>query len=82
MCFFKAKLPEAIKPEVMAAVPDNATAPEPNAPVFGGTQKALMDSGETGGKTGISSLKVKPAGKASLVMPAVTGANTTMGFNG
>ena len=82
MCFFKAKLPEAVNPVVTAAVPEDATAPEPNAPVFGWTEKALMDAGgETKGKTGISSIKIGKTGKSSLVMPT-TGVNPNLSFNG
>lgn len=79
MCFFKAPKLNMATPNVTAAMPEDATAPEPNAPVFGGTEKALMDSaatGETKGKTGISSVKIK----SEVKMPS-TGVNR-YGFNG
>lgn len=81
MCFFKAKMPKAVNPQVMAAIPDDAKAPEPQAPVFGGTEQNLADSGETVGKTGISSIKVA---KDKVTMPTVTvtGANTSLGGYG
>lgn len=72
MCFSSPKIPAPIQPNVLPAITETF-APEAKAPVFGGTEKALMDSagtGETKGKTGISSLKVKP-----VMRPAATGAN-------
>lgn len=80
MCFFKPSMPKVETPKVMAAMPEDAKAPEPNAPVFGGTEKALMDSagtGETKGKTGISSIKIA---KNPVKMPT-TGANKGLSFN-
>lgn len=80
MCFFKAPTITMSNPNVQAAIPADATAPEPNAPVFGGSERALMDAagtGETKGKTGISSVKIK----STVTMPSTTGVNR-YGFNG
>lgn len=81
MCFFKAKLPAAVNPDATQALPtiQETKAPEPTSPIFGGTEADLKDaasrSAETGGKRGISSLKI------ATEAPAVsTGAN--MGASG
>lgn len=62
MCFFKAPkiTTKAITPNVMQALPANATAPEPESPVFGAVdENGEQQKSETGSKTGISSLKIK-----------------------
>lgn len=61
MCFFKAPkiTTQAYTPNVMQALPDNATAPTPEAPVFGATDEEGEQSTGTKQKTGISSLKIK-----------------------
>lgn len=61
MCFFKAPkiTTQAYTPNVMQALPANATAPTPEAPVFGAYDEEGEQSTGTKAKTGISSLKIK-----------------------
>lgn len=67
MCFSapKVKMPEVVdKPTIT-----ETTAPEPQAPVFGGGDSSATETSSNAKKTGISSLKVKPT------MAYKTGAN-------
>lgn len=60
MCFFKVPkiTTQAITPNALQALPDNAVAPTPEAPVFGADDENGEQS-ETKNKVGISSLKIK-----------------------
>lgn len=85
MCFFKAPkiTTQSITPNVMQALPANAVAPTPEAPVFGvddseGEQSKASET--TGKKSGISSLKINKAptnvAGANLQLIKTTGVKT------
>lgn len=84
MCFFKAPkiTTQAYTPNVMQALPANATAPTPEAPVFGADDEQGEQSTETTSKpkTGISSLKIKKdpvnVAGANLQLQKTTGVKT------
>ena len=61
MCFFKMPkiTTQAITPNALQALPDNATAPTPEAPVFGADdEKGEQATNSSKKNTGISSLKI------------------------
>lgn len=63
MCFFKVPkiTTQAITPNALQALPDNAVAPTPEAPVFGADDEngEQASQSEAKNKVGISSLKIK-----------------------
>lgn len=84
MCFFKAPkiTTQAYTPNVMQALPANATAPTPEAPVFGAPDEEGEQSTGTKAKTGISSLKIKKqdtvnVAGANLQLIKTTGVKTS-----
>lgn len=76
MCFFKVKMPKAINPQLPAPTVTETTAPEPQAPVFGGGADSIAK--ETS-KSGVRGLKVPKAPSAERV--ATTTGATASGLN-